>query len=305
MELYGVGNVLLHYREKNEFLQIQVCEGICTEITLSRIEAGEREFDALISETLLSRLGKSTNRFEFVLNEEDYDYYILREKIEKTVGAFDTETAKLHIAEYRENSSFPHKLHEQFLLFYEAMIMKIEGKPKHDVVEQLYKAINLTRPDFLESETYFRLYSRLEIKIIYELLLYESFSYESLSGLLQFIDKMYDEEEKGIILIPFLYHYAQQYRQEEKWHKLEDITSRGIAYLQAGRTYAHLVEFQYMNLLAEYELHKNTAEWDAKRIELIHRCNAIYYMSMTIENFEIMKKAECFCKEQLGCQITM
>ena len=71
MKLYGVGNALLHFREKNKISQIQLCEGICSLTTLSRIEIGEREFDSLISEILLSRLGKAASRYEFVLNEED------------------------------------------------------------------------------------------------------------------------------------------------------------------------------------------------------------------------------------------
>ena len=82
------------------------------------------------------------------------------------------------------------------------------------------------------------------------------------------------------------------------------VTSRGIGYIQAGRTYKYLVEFQFMNMLAEYELNRNAVIWDEKRNELVKKCNAIYYMSMTIEDMEMMKSAEQFCKEQLGCQVT-
>ena len=40
-------------------------------------------------------------------------------------------------------------------------------------------------------------------------------------------------------------------------------------------------------------------------LDVIERCNEIYYMSMTIENQCIMKKTEEFCKEKLECQVTM
>lgn len=304
MELYNIGKAIYHYREKHKLSQAQVCEGICTEMTLSRIETGERECDFFLMSILMERLGKTVSRYEFFLNDEDYYYYILRENIEKAIEMGKLELAKCYVEEYRKDMPTTHVLHEQFLLYYDALMMKVQSKSKEDIVECLYHAINLTRPDFMEKEKGLRLYSTLEIKIIYELLFYESFAYEVMESLFHFVDDMYDKEEKGTLLLPFLRYYAQKYEKEEKWFELEKVTNRGICYIQAGRTYKYLVEFQFMNLLAEYELNKNAEIWDEKRVELVRRCNAIYYMSMTIEDTEIMKKAESFCKERLGCQVT-
>ena len=303
MKLCNIGQAIYHYREKNKLSQAQVCEGICTEMSLSRIETGEREGDFFLSEVLLERLGKTVGRFEFFLNDEDYYYYVLRENIKKAVEVGNLEEAKCYVEEYWKNMPITYVLHEQFLLYYDVLMMKAENKSKKDIVECLYCAINLTRPDFIQKEKGLRLYSTLEIRIIYELLFYESFAYEVLESLFHFVDNMYDEEEKGKLLLPFLYHYAQGYEKEEKWFELEKVTRRGIGYIQAGRTYKYLVEFQFMNLLAEYELYKNVVVWNEKRIELVKRCNAIYYMSMTIGDMEMMKKAEHFCKAQLGCQV--
>ena len=102
MELYGIGNALFYYREKKGLSQEQVCEGICTRMTISRIETGAREVDSLMSESLLERIGKSANRFEFVLNEEDYHLYILREAIKKAVDEQKPEEAKLNLEEYKK-----------------------------------------------------------------------------------------------------------------------------------------------------------------------------------------------------------
>lgn len=305
MKLYGAGNAVLHYREKSKLGQMQVCEGICNEMTMSRIETGEREFDSLISETLLSRLGKTTNRFEFLLNDEDYYYYILRENIEKAVDAGELESAKAYIAEYRNNIPDTHELHEQFLLFYEAMLMKAEGKAAKDIVTHLYKAINLTRSDFREPAQRLRLYSKLEIRIIYELLLYEDYSEEYMGSLFRFVDEMYDVEEKAVALIPFLYYFGKKYEQKERWYELKKVTERAISYLQMGRTYLFITEFYFMEMRAEFHLYKRTDEWEERRRKLVQRCNEIYYMSMTIDDVEMMKKAEFFCKEQLNCQIIM
>lgn len=305
MKLYGVGNAVLHYREKSKLGQMQVCEGICNEMTMSRIETGEREFDSLISETLLSRLGKTTNRFEFLLNDEDYYYYILRENIEKAVDAEKLESAKTYIAEYRKNIPDTHELHEQFLLFYEAMIMKEEDKAVKDIVTHLYKAINLTRSDFLKPTQHLRLYSKFEIRIIYELLLYEGYSEVSMGSLFRFVDELYDMEEKAVVLVPFLYYYGKKYEQDENWYELKKTTEYAIPYLQAGRTYSYITEFFFLKMLAEFHLYKGKDEWEERRRKLVQRCNEIYYMSMTIDDLKMMKKAEYFCREQLECQITM
>lgn len=305
MELYGVGNVVLHYREKKKLSQMQVCEGICNEMTMSRIETGEREFDSLLSETLLERLGKTTNRFEFVLNDEDYYYYILRENVIKAIDSGDLGSAKRYISDYRKAMSDTHVLHEQFVLYYEALIMKFENKSKKEIVNCLYKALHLTRSDFKDKTIRMRLYSAIEIRIIYELSIYEDYSYELLSSVFRFVDEVYDEEEKGKVLIPFLYNLGIKYEQDKNWYELEKISDKAIRLLQSGRSYLYMVEFDYMKVMAEQQLYRNTAHWDEKRIELIQRCNEIYYMSMAIEHDEMMKKAEDFCKEQLGCQITM
>ena len=305
MKLYGVGNVIFYYREKKKLSQMQVCEGICNEMMMSRIEMGEREFDSLISETLLERIGKTTNRFEFILNDEDYYYYLLREDIIKAVDMGDIELAKEHIMVYRKNIPMNHVLHEQFLLYYEALIMKVEKWTDAEIVACLYQAINLTREDFKEPITQLRLYSSIEIKIIYELFLYENYSYKTLEPVFRYVGEMYDEEVKRELLIPFLYQFGKRYLKEKNWHGLVEAAEQAIGLLQSGRTYLYLLEFHFMKVIAEQELYQNTNRWHEKRIELIERCNEIYYMSMAIENQDMMKKSECFCREKLGCQITM
>lgn len=304
MKLYGIGNAVLHYRLKNKLSQLQVCEGICTEMTLSRIETGAREFDALISETLLGRLGKTANRFEFLLNDEDYYYYQLRENMITARKERDLLRAKALIDEYRSNMPDVHELHEQFVLFQEALLMKEEDKCEKEIVEKLYEAINLTREDFRDPTTKLRLYSPIEIQIIYELFLYEEYTFAELSAMFQFVDELYEESEKGNLMIPFMSKIAKRYADECNWYELYKITDEGIEFLTNGRYYLYLTEFHYWNMEAEYQMNKNADDWEMKRPALIERCNAIYYMSLTIEDKEMMMQAERFCEEKLGCQIT-
>ena len=47
--------VLKYYREKYHLRQEDICRGICSVTTLSRLEQGSREVDSLLGQTLLGR----------------------------------------------------------------------------------------------------------------------------------------------------------------------------------------------------------------------------------------------------------
>lgn len=305
MKLYGIGNALLYYREQNHLSQTQVCEGICPEMTLSRIETGEREFDSMISETLLERVGKTANRFEFVLNNEDYALYELREKIKQTVNDGNVEMAKECLNKYKNIMPESAVLHEQFVLYYEAIIMEKEGEEKQTILKLLYNAINLTRPDYKEKTSRTVLYSNIEINIIYHLFTYEDYTEEMLSPVFRFVEQMYDVEEKRDILIPFYLFLVRRYEREENFYEMKRISEQAIVLLQKGRNYLHLTEFHFYGVKAMYGLYKCAQDWKAEKLEMVERCNEIYYMSMIIEDDEMMRQVKQFCEEKFGCQITM
>lgn len=305
MKLYGIGNALLYYREQKHLSQTQVCEGICPEMTLSRIETGEREFDSMISETLLERIGKTANRFEFVLNEEDYRLYELREKIKHYTNESDIEKTKECLKKYKNIMPENAVLHEQFVLYYEALIIEKENGSIQNVIRLLHEAINLTRPDYKEKTTKMILYSSMEINIIYRLFLYEDYTEEMLYPVIRFIEEMYDKEEKRDLLIPFYLFFVQRYEKEEKFYEMRRISDEAISLLQRGRSYLYLTEFHFYAVKAMYQLYKSTQEWEVKKQEIVERCNEIYYMSMIIEDKEMMEQVKQFCEENLECQITM
>lgn len=305
MKLYGIGNALLYYREQKHLSQAQVCEGICSEMTLSRIETGEREFDSMISETLLERVGKTANRFEFVLNNEDYILYELREKIKQHTNSGNVTIAKDCLIKYKNIMPDDSVLHKQFVMYYEALIMEKESVEIQDIIRHLYDAIHLTRPNYKEKTSKMLLYSTMEINIIYHLFLYEGYTEETLYPVLRFIEDMYDEEEKRNVLLPFYLLLVRRYEKEEQFYQMKRISERAISLLQRGRSYLHLTEFYFYAVKARYQLCKSAQDWKAEKLEILERCNEIYYMSMIIEDDEMMRQVKQFCEEKLECQITM
>lgn len=86
--------VLKYYRKKYCLSQEEVCDGLCSVATLSRLEQGEREIDSLLGQALLGRLGKEVTLFETILNEEDLGLWKVRTAIENDVKKMNTKLQK-------------------------------------------------------------------------------------------------------------------------------------------------------------------------------------------------------------------
>lgn len=302
MKLYGAGNVILYFREKYRLNQSRVCEGICSEMTLSRIEMGEREFESMISETLLSRLGKSADRFEFVLNEDDYHLCELREKIENCIKKHDKADAGRYIAEYEKGCPKEQKLHQQYLLYCRAMLMDMEGGRRKEAVELLHRAIDLTRPDYRENKR--MLFSRLELKIIYQLFLYENYEEREIQSLFDFVERMYETEESAKIMVPFLERLVRRYEEQKNYQEMERVADWAIKCILEGRGYHCLADFTFARIRAREQLCDKNTDWEKHRKKLVEACMNVYYMYMIEDEIQKMEETAKFCEERLQWRIT-
>lgn len=304
MKLYGIGNALFYYREQKGLTQAQVCAGICPEMTLSRIETGEREFDSMISETLLERVGKNVNRFEFVLNNGDYILYELRVKIQQYVKAGDLKEAKELISKYTEIMPQNSVLHKQFVMFNEAVISEKEGGERERFIPLFHEAINLTRPDFLARTSQMILYSKVEIDIIFHLLPYEEYTEEMLKPVIRFIQEMYDGEKQEILISLYLF-LIQRYEENKMFYDVIRISEQAISLLQRERSLLYLPELFFHFIKAKYQLSKLLQNWEKEKAELLELCNETYYAAMVVDDIDMMERIKLFCEEKLECQITM
>lgn len=304
MKLYGVGNAILHFREKSNLSQLQVCGGICSTTSLCRIETGERNFDSMISETLLGRLGKTANQFEFVLDEEDYHLYETRKKIEDSLKSNLLKEAANYMDKYEQIMPQNQILHDQFLKFHRTQLLKKKGADEETIIKGYLEAIQMTRPDFNKKTKKMMLFSPIEVSIIYELFLYDKLNENDLFSLFRFINNFYDKYEKEDIMIPFLIKLVYQYEKEEKYRDVIRISEEAIDIISSGRKYTHMADFYFLKINAQYKLYYLTEEWQQLRKNMIEICNSLYYMYMIEEENEKMEKVITFCGEKLKCQIT-
>ena len=282
----------------------QVCEGICSIQTLARIEDGGRESSSILLETLFGRLGKTTNRYEFALDEEDYHSNELRYQITECTEKHRMEEADLLLKDFEKNVSQNDKLCQQFILYHKAMISKEKGENKQNIQDTLHRAICLTKPDYLDTGNNIILYSPIEAKIIYQLFLYKNYPEDVLLPLFQYMERFYDNEKKEETEIPFMYGLLQQYEKQNKYHDVERICKKAIDIICRGRSYYRLADFQFSRLKAQERISLINGRLDEGKNAMLEDCNNLYYMYMFEDNTEKMLEVEHFCERRLQCQIT-
>ena len=80
MKSVNISKVIQQRRTELGLTREQVCEGICSPMTLMRIEQGTNTPSKYILEALSQRLGLSLERFSYMLSEEDFELEALKKR---------------------------------------------------------------------------------------------------------------------------------------------------------------------------------------------------------------------------------
>ncbi len=119
MDKNDISKLIKDRREEQNITQEELCEGICTASTLSRIESGKFNSNTSVLTRLFERLGLSADYLREANNDEDY---IVRQKIR--------DINHLNISGDREKA---HALLDELGKDYESF--SIENKQRYDVIE--------------------------------------------------------------------------------------------------------------------------------------------------------------------------
>ncbi len=305
MEGSGIGQVILYYRQKYQFSQAQVCDGICSVMTMSRIENGGRECDFLVAETLLSRLGKTTEGFEFALSEEEYEQARQRHAVERHLEAFlrgdavpseeELRDAESELTRLGGEASGDSGLHRQLALYYHAMLQERRGASGEEVCDSLRRALRVTCPEDWDAAAQERLFGAVEVKIIYQLFVCGFYAVEQMESLLQYMEKYYAEDEKERSLVPLLYQIACRCEDAKRYREQVSYAGQAIAVINSGRSYRYLAELHFLRVRGLERLGEGSGLSDI--------CSQIYYLYLICEDAEGMRQVEDYAQKVLGCEI--
>lgn len=177
MEEILIGSYIRQKRIDKGWSQAYLCENICEQPTLSRIENNERAPSASVANALLQKLGLPSGQFFALLGGDDLALEKLQKEIRndrirfRRAAAGERSQIRAEILEKLEKlealGGEDNRFVQQFLLSVKATIGRPEGSYSQEArLEILMEAIHLTLPRFdLQNILDFQ-YSMMEVTII-------------------------------------------------------------------------------------------------------------------------------------------
>lgn len=154
MASYTIGEVLKETRERRKCSQEEVCYGICTPSTLSRIENGMQIPGRRILEALTQRLGITDNLYTTYMGKSELELYETGKRLMRSIGHGKYKKAELFVQQMEqqlkqmENRDCNVRMEKQYLMFAKAILQKHDGAEKQKVLEMMLEAVRITISDF-------------------------------------------------------------------------------------------------------------------------------------------------------------
>ena len=233
----GIGKIINQERERAGIAQNELCAGICSVTTLSRLEWREKNIGKWTIDAFLQRLGRSQDKFWTIVHIGDYELMELRRRIWNNILYGSCEEAQKDIQKYRTSVNIEN-FHGQFLKKCEGMI---KGKRENDwksALELFREAIECTVPEIKLDELEETLLGRDEMQII--LLMAEAYCHlgkedtaqKIVEKLLENIQrKDWDEEELVKIYPKVASVFIDFLKKEGKYEEVILISKKAIAML--------------------------------------------------------------------------
>lgn len=291
-----IGDAIYYFRKQYGLSQGQLCKGICSVPTLSRIELGARNAEHLITEAILQRLGKSPNKFELIIDDRDYNLYLHRELIESLIKEEKTEQVKEELIKYQKQARTKKQVHQQFVKRMEACIYYIETKDAHGTIELLREAIHCTFPEFSEGLQEKCYLSYTEINIILEIAEMENkranhiAAEKILVDMLNYLEKRYSEEENGDLYPKIACRLAEIILFLNREKDALEVCKKGLDKIKTSRGLKYRGELLYMEAHCSEVLYKREGIWGQHHSECLELYLEAYYVLEFCEEAE--KSAE-------------
>ncbi len=310
MKQNTLGTILSFYRRKYNFLQVQVCDGICSIATLSRIEKGNNEIDSLVSESLIGRIGKEVTRFEIILNDEDYELWQMREDIKKIIEDGENKKAESLLEVYKNQTLDNHPVHKQFYLFYIAKIKMQSDYRKEELCNILIQALRITKPGFSLEKIKENLFNPTEIELILLLidLEYQEWTTSDIEKTLvemyKYVKKIYSGREKEKYAIKIMMNLLGQEKLLLDDKKIINYADEAINLLSQGRGVKSIAEIHFIKAKAIERYYRNTEKWKYQKKTCKKECYMAYVVFEVMNQKDKMNEITSFCEEKLEWQIT-
>lgn len=111
----GIGELLTKLRKKAGYTQSQLCKGLYSLSTYARIETDQSEPGYFELDRLFERMGKSTDRIEYILPLDVYELYELQYYVQRAICHRDMGEAEKMLHQYEKKKQAKQPLHRQYI----------------------------------------------------------------------------------------------------------------------------------------------------------------------------------------------
>lgn len=307
-----IGDVIRDKRMQKGISVEKLAEGLYDSSMLMLIESGKRTPDRLMTDRLLDRLGISVDDYELFLDYDEYDRWLLRQRIVDAVLKEELPRAETMISQYEQNNDMDNKLAKQFCLVMKAQCMSLNKQSHSELAVTYEEALKLTAPDIDSRSLGELVLSAAELNLVIEYAYYSGRRDFEKTGdeLLEYIERAgYDIHNKSKIypkLVCYMFQYFRTHNKADNrnaWNeylKYLRLCNEAVDILRnASRTY-YIIELldarlELISLLTEAsecpyhnkaELDmwlREAVEWRKMYLELYRRAGLQPYMRNSMQ----------------------
>ncbi len=286
-----IGAAIQYFRESYGITQGKLCKGLCSVATLSRIEAGERDVDSLLLETLLERLGKMPNQFELILTDFDYLVYQNRVNIKNLIQDENWEKAYELLQEYEKLTASKGNAHMQFVAYCRALLNEAQGGAVEDTIKLLMEAISYTVPDFktYKIKDYYLSSNELGIiiDIVQRMILAELVdnAKDVLEQVIEYLEPLALTEDTIQTYTKVSVIACKLYLCENNFMKTIEMCDKALEKSKGSRRMDHLGDLYHIKAKTTEEILKQQRKWASSNKECIRYYLQAYHIFHFLEEY--------------------
>lgn len=290
-----IGKIILQLREKAKVTQAMLTRGITSIHELSKIESIRSIPNKFLSDALIQRLGKSADKIEMVLSDQEYELYFLRTLIESELLAKEYDSSDERLIEYKKLKGCDTPIQMQYIKKMETIAAYLRHGDNAESLTGFIRALEITFLEWKEGDikNYYLCTQELQILILIGCMyaknndIIKAIEIEKM--VLEYVDERYTDSEEIAKIYPHCsYLLAQYYSLKNEWDQVEMVCQKAMSCLIENGVLSFLHEI--MGFLIECLNRSLKKEEEQKLIKQKNALDFVYQMvAPKIKTAEIIK----------------
>ena len=235
MSLYAIGRLIRIAREKANLSQQELCEGICSLSTLSKIENGIQNPTRETLKNLSERLGLDLGLFNIPVSDREAHRQAIEQEISLQIADGKDEYSDL-LLEYAQ-LGINTNIEKQLYQFADTLLRLHTNLPESIALDEFLQAIHLTNPEFNPENPLKQFaFSHTEQLLLHQIaqLFFKTGQEEKAFQIYFDLKSFYDKEEynelKEKLYPPILYNLSTIVGRKHDYALMVDLCTQSIDY---------------------------------------------------------------------------